>query len=443
MGTLRRYWNRLHRQVWFIPSTLAIWAAIIALAMGFIDATVVPYIVNGYDLFLLPIDLGREILSTLTASLLTMTTITFSTIMVVLTTYTSQFSPRTLEDFITNTTTQRVLGVFIGGFVYSLLSLYLMKNLRTEYMLSASVGILIALICLAFFAYFIHHVATSIQVNRLIASLTDRILTTVDNLAKRYEAETIDNQVPEDHERWEKLPKRVVQSSRIGYIQRIDHKGLLHRATEEDVVVRIEKSVGDYLTTKTHVLSIWPIREDQEVDGLRNYLTIARERDMYEDVAFGLKKLVEIALRALSPGINDPNTAVLCIHNLGMILSRIASSEIEHTYFYDKEGELRLIHQDEPFSDLLYETFFQLRLYGRQDVSVMSAMLDAVVIIAEENRMGINQPLEDLTDYLASGFDRQTASDLDFDFLRGKLAKIDAYLHTDFANQLVEPKNNN
>ncbi|MFW6030066.1 MAG: DUF2254 family protein, partial [Halanaerobiales bacterium] len=136
--------------------------------------------------FFTSVNLARDILSTLVGSLFGMITVSFSTIMVVLTMYSSQFSPRTVKVFLCSKLTLKVLGVFVGGFIYSIISLLFMKNpAGTNVVFSAFFRIIIAIICLGYFVVFIHHTANSVQVNILIERLRDEVIELVNKIEKR------------------------------------------------------------------------------------------------------------------------------------------------------------------------------------------------------------------------------------------------------------------
>jgi Predicted membrane protein (DUF2254) len=149
-GLVKQFLFKIKEGTWFIPAVYTIVALILAIVVVYVDF----YLEAFYpEIFLVGLDLGKTILGTIAGSLLTMTTITFSTTMVVLTTYSSQFSPRTLENFIQDPVTMRVLGVFIGGFVYCIFTLLFIRESVGNTVASATIGVIIAFICLAFFAF--------------------------------------------------------------------------------------------------------------------------------------------------------------------------------------------------------------------------------------------------------------------------------------------------
>ncbi len=431
---------KVQKKVWFVPGYYSCLAIILALISIIIDNNY-SHILQGIipRHFMTELALSRTILATLVSSLLTMTTITFSTIMVVLTTYSSQFSPRTLEDFITNKTTLRVLGVFVGGFIYSILTLFFVKSSEANQLVfSGGLGVIIGIICLAFFVFFIHHVSASIQVNRLINSLTSEILKLIGKIEQgNILNDKVQNELKEDINLPE-FERHWIFSKENGYIQLIDDLGLLALAKNRDTVVRVEKMIGDYVTNNSNIVSVWNHKElvDDEEEYLR-YITIGSQRNMLQDIEFGLQKIVEVTLRALSPGINDPNTAILCINQLGMILTRIGIANIENTYYYDEDNNLRLIFEDKSFDELLYKTFYQLKHYIGGDVSVMSAMIEALILMAQENKKSLRDKVWEFSSYILGGFNSQSLEILDKEYLNKKIRRL-AYLtnNLDYVNYI-------
>ncbi|RQD78146.1 MAG: DUF2254 domain-containing protein, partial [Halanaerobium sp. MSAO_Bac5] len=126
----------------------------------------------------------------------------------------------------------------------------------------------------------------------------------------------------------------------------------------------------------------------------------------------------------ISPGINDPNTAIFCINQLGWVLSRIAVANIENTYYYNEEGEVCFIMEDISFWYLLYKTFYQLRHYSNQDVSVAGSIIDALVIIAEGSPENIKEQVWKFSDYIIDGFDKEVLEQEDKKYLNHKIYKL-------------------
>lgn len=386
------------------------------------DSVLITYIPA---IFLTDLDLAQMILSTISASLLTMTTITFSSIMIVLTTFLSQFSPRTLQNFISDKSTQRVLGIFVSGFIYSIILLLLLRESETKSLFfTPTLGVIFAIICLVVFIFFLNHVSSWIQVSNLIHNITSIAINTIlkdyDNL----------NQIVEDApwEDWEmeELISRTytkIHAPKSGYINLIDSDGIVKKASDEDCIVKIEVKLGDYIDKDTHLYSIWNLQKDK-CDRYLAFITIGPEKAPLQDVEFGLIKLVEIALRALSPAINDPNTAISCIHQLSRILAKLGQKHLPKAHHNDDKRNLRLIIEKPTFKDFLYKSFYQIRHYGSSDISVLAAMIEALQYIAKHTDEEVKETIWQFSMYIVEGIEKDELLSLDKDYLNVKIQQL-------------------
>ncbi|WP_174732245.1 DUF2254 family protein [Mesobacillus harenae] len=425
-----RVFLRIKNSIWLMPALLSLTAFLLAVAVVWLDIYYLEEASSVFpSIFLVSVDLAQTILGTIAGSLLTMTTITFSIIMVVLTTYSSQFSPRTLQNFIKDHVTMRVLGIFIGGFVYSIFSLLFMRERSVDnHVGAASVGVLIAFICVAIFAYFIHHVASSVQVSMLIERLAKDSLETINKRADHIkENEHISllhvPPVPPIN-----LSKNTnIRSEQFGYIQLINEKKLFQKANEQECYIEISKKIGDFTLESKPVMTVfYGDQSEAKLDG--QDLTIGKERTTMQDTEFGLQKITEVALRAVSPGINDPNTAIQCIRHLGLCLR--AASEIDGSYlvYYDKLDRPAVSIPQRPFEDLLRSSFYQIAHYGKNDISVITAIFDALYDIAEDHSVSIKEKTVKFSDYLVEKIDPGSFTKLDKEIIKNKKSRLDELL---------------
>lgn len=425
---LKKNIRAIKNKLYFIPGYYAIMAVALSAIFILLDnhySDLLQKIIPVY--FFTSVDLAKTILSTVAGSLFGMITISFSTIMVVLTMYSSQFSPRTMQDFLRSNVTLKVLGIFVGGFIYSILTLlFLREGTAGKMVFSADLGVIIAIICLGYFVYFIHHVASSVQVNILIDKLRDEVITIVNRIESRIaENDQIRNEPPANKDELISGDCKAVYAHEYGYIQFIYDIQLTELADKMGIIVKAEKMIGDYVTENSKIFSVWNHEgEIKDPEKFLQYIVIDSERSKSNDIEFGMLKLTEVALKAISPGINDPNTAIFCINQLGWVLSRIAVSSIEKTYYYNKDSKLRFIMEDITFRELLYKTFYQLRHYGRHDVSVTGAILDALLIIAEGSPQKVKDSIWRFTDYILGSFDREVLQKEDKNFINHKVLKI-------------------
>ncbi|RXJ00658.1 DUF2254 domain-containing protein [Anaerobacillus alkaliphilus] len=426
---LKRIALQMKDTIWVRPFFYCMFSLFAAIIVIYIDVRFNDYLNKHIPSYLLTsVDLAHIILGTISAALVTMTTITFSTIMVVLTTYTSQFSPRILKGFLTKASTMRVLGVFLGGFIYSILSLLFMRNSTIDNdVISATVGVLVAFICLGFFAYFIHNVATSIQVSNLINELAHDTLKTVQresDALKDYKNRTYDKEFTSP-KGYSKVLE--VTGKKFGYIQLIDYPSLYNLALKKDCVIELNQYIGHYVTKESKLVTIFHNSDDIELV-IDDYITIGDERTAVQDVEFGLIKMVEIALRAISPGINDPNTAIDCIRFLRTPLTEAVRNRAEYIVFYDENDKCRLIKKQESTEQLLYTTFYQISHYGRQDISILIAILDTLLHVGRNSDHKIKIEMKKFTEYIIGKFDYSLLDDLDLKKVKSMQAAIEKVL---------------
>lgn len=371
------------------------------------------------------IGVARTILSTISASLLTITTITFSTILVVLTTYLSNFSPRTLQNFITNHSTQRVLGMFVGGFVYSIVLLLILEDAGpdTRYIVP-SFAITISIICLFVFVFFIHHVTSWIQVSNLIYNITQ-------STSKRIEKDLSDlNDVKEDSpwDDWESeeikhIIPQPIYMNKVGYIQFIDINGIINQANRDDSIIRIERNINDFVDEETVILSMWSKKDANSFMDYEKFITIGSKQSPFHNIELGMSKIVEIAVRALSPAVNDPNTAINCIDNLGRILVKLCKKHLPKSYFNDQYRNLRVIFEQPTYSDYLYKSFSQILRYGVQDVTILLAIIKALTSIAESAPQS-RKIIWGFAQFVIEGINKEELLSLDRNYLNKRLKRL-------------------
>lgn len=433
--------------IWFLPSLFIVGAIAAAIIITGIDIFFQDQFYKLFPSFLLTsVSLARTILSVIATSLLTMTAITFSTIMIVFSIYSSQFSPRTLQNFISDRLTQTVLGIFIAGFTYSMVSILLIREAGPNTVVfSAVFGIIFSLICIGYFIRFIQHITVSIQVNNLIEELNDEIFNTLKKKIKEIEDIRENGKVlsgvSEGIADMEKEKPFETFAHRAGHIQLYDIRGLIKTAIENNIIIESTRRVGDYVTESTPIFTIWNISDKEKHEKIESRIkkcvSIGNYRNTVQDIDFSLQKLEEIALRAISPGINDPNTAILCVRNLGNILSKICNSYIGKLYFYDREGNLRFILDDKDFEEILYSTFYKILNFSRNQISILSSVLEAILIIAESKNVKISKVLMGFSKYAINGFDKTLLQSHDIKFLNIKLSRIAEYLNADESEILI------
>ncbi|NLC65766.1 MAG: DUF2254 domain-containing protein, partial [Clostridium sp.] len=318
------------------------------------------------DILLTSVDLAKLILSTLAGSLLTITTFTFSTIMVVLTMYSSNFSPRVVNNFLTDKITMKVLGVFIGGFFYCILTLFFMRNIYSEYLVvSATIAVIYSAFCIVYFVMFVFRVSSSIQATKLIGRLYEESLEIVENTLK--ERKTKENITYSEMTKFSN--KLEIPSNQNGYLELISFTDILFNLKNLESSLIVNFNIGDFISENEIIATLYysgDIKKDALKANLEKNFSIEGERIEYNDYRYSIQKIVDITLRAISPGINDPNTAIHCINILGVLLSKLGKIEGSYNIIKEDSSKTRIIYEDFDFKEDLYFTFYQIAHYGKK-----------------------------------------------------------------------------
>ncbi|MGG4489799.1 DUF2254 domain-containing protein [Metabacillus idriensis] len=410
---------KLKSNFWITPAIYAVLFFILAVLSMTGDRYLAE---NGYfkhipSAFLTDKELAHTILSATSTSLLTMTTITFSSVLVVLTTFLANFSPRTMHNFNSDSKIQRVLGVFIGGYIYSLVLLnQVRENETSNDFIVPTLAIIVAFICVGMFVFLIHHMTEWIKVGNVISNITKETLISIEDKKRTDD--------PEENFSIDKEKTLEIKSSNEGYIQDIAMSELIDFAQQEQLVISFTKDQGDYVDVDTPLLLVSSEGEFIDEDELLKFITFNTDHESKHDIEFGIQKLAEIALRGIAPGKNDPETAIACIEHLAQILTKIGKNHSPSPYHRDSKNQIRIVLPKPTFTDYLYESFYQIRHYGKEDVSVMASVLKALILAAETNRSEIKQDVWEFSAYIYEGIKQQDWLSLDKNLLNKQLKKL-------------------
>jgi uncharacterized membrane protein len=388
MNKLRYLWEKLRESLWLIP-TLIVFGAV-ALALGLINMeSAIDYerlMRHWPRLFGAGADGSRALLSAIASSMITVAGVTFSITIVALALASSQYTSRILQNFMRNRANQTVLGVFVGVFAYCLVVLRTINGGGEGIFvpaLAVLVAILLAFVAIGFLIFFIHHIAASIQASSIIESAAKETLGAVDRLFPTEIGETAVEHGGDDlgaglaAQMW-----IIIPAQKSGYIRGIDVETLLDIAREQDILVRMERGVGEFVIEASPLVSVaGKLPTDEVIQKLNAVYTMDRHRAIYQDAAYGIRQIVDVALKALSPAINDTTTAINCVDFLGMILARLAARQIETPYHSDGR-QLRVIARGPTFRGLLSDAFDQIRQNAEGNVAVLTRLLQILEILA-------------------------------------------------------------
>ena len=357
-----RWRERLRAGFWVVPSAFVLGALLLSLVTLWLDEHVIEDLPGGFSG---GPDNARDVLSTISSSMITFTALVFSITIVVLQLTSSQFSPRVLRTFLRDRSTQVSLGVFVATFAYSLLVLRAVRSDEDVFVpaLSVALAFVLVLVSLAVFVHYIHHIAQSIQVSSIIAAVAAETRETIERMYPPG-ASVVAAAKPAG------APTSVVRSDRTpGVILGYDDDRLIALATANDCTLVMVPAVGDFVPEGATLFQIHGTcaAGDEEIAAC---VALGRERTMHQDVAFGFRQLVDIAERALSPAINDPTTAVQCLDHIHDFLRRLAARGFPSGCYVDEQGVLRLAVVSATWEDYVSLAFDEVRQYGNESVQV-------------------------------------------------------------------------
>ena len=327
--------------------------------------------------------LAQVILGGIAASIMTVVSIVFAILLMTLTLASMQFSPRIILSFTRDRVTQWTLGIFLGTFSYCMAALPAARSLPKPVAPVATVlgAMLLAAACVCWLLFFIHHIAQAISVNQIVDKIASETEAMIDDLMPWPSRKNrLDNVNPVREYTFE----TAVLSDVSGYIRFIDTKRLVAVAKAYRVKVQVLRRVGHFVPAGIPLLMV--AKGDRLTPeghaALRGAFDLGPSRTLQQDVEFGVLQIVDIALKAISPAVNDPSTAISCVDQLSRILIRFASREPPECLLYDPPGVFRVSIAWIDFEKLLDSAFEQIRMYSKTDVAVSLRMLRGLSDIA-------------------------------------------------------------
>lgn len=390
--------QRLRERFWFIPAVLCVAAFVLAEALIYLAERFGTPDFGVLDplLYRAGESGSRDVLGAIATSSLAVAGTTFSITMAVLALTSSSYGPRLVRNFMADRGNQAVLGVFVATFLYSLLVLRSIRVIGAPGTsdaevfvphLAVNLAVILAVLNVGVLIYFIHHISDSIQISTIASGVRADLLRAVDLLYPEHigkdVAEVDDEQVEEPDERAglpENLEARAhaVPASRPGYVQFVREDALLRTARDADVVVVMRTRPGRYVLEGDPLALILPAERATAAltDKVRHAIEIADARTPHQDVEFAVQQLTEMAVRALSPGTNDPYTAVNALDDLGVGLSRLAARRMPDPRRSDDDGALRVHAPRADVVDVVSGVLDAVRWYAPSAPSVMHAGLE-------------------------------------------------------------------
>ena len=364
-----------------------------------------PWLTDSGLLFRFSTESARQILSVIIGSLITVTSLVFSMTVVALSITASQLGPRLIQMFSRGTLPQIVLGSLIGNIIFSLLLLQAIGDpvtgVETAPALSLSTSILGIIFSLGLLVYFLHHTARKMDADAVVGAMGENYgasiaAATADNATKSPMADfkTARAALSQNND----ATKIVIPVMETGYIQAIDTDALTRLATKHGICIDIDAKPGRF-TIKGTVLGT--VYADTEIDPtipkqINANIATGTQRTHAQDLEFSISALVEIALRAMSPGINDPYTAITCIDRLASGLAATLETGLPRATFADEQGRPRLVISPVTYTGLFNTSFNEIRQGCRDKIAVIIRLLEVLddllqLAQSEEQRAAVSQ----------------------------------------------------
>lgn len=394
---LTALWNGVRDSLWFLPGVLTLGAVLLAVITIQIDvADPLPNAPMGVWLFSGTASGARGVLTAIASGFITVTGVVFSITIVAIQLASTQFTPRILRNFTADRANQLVLGIFIATFTYALLVLRVVRGKEDGVTpediergaaaadgmeafvphLSVTVAVVLAVVGIGFLIYFIDHAARSVQASVIIDRVTRDALHTLDRRLPEEVGEAGEEAVEDA------LPRAqgsVITSRRSGYVQGVDVERLLDLLHADSMTIRMEPTIGTYVLPGGPLATVWPAgtasREAIE-ETVQGAFVLGPERTNHLDIELGIIELTDIAVKALSPGINDPTTAILCLDRLAEILLAAGRREPPSRVRRAAGSGGTLILPRVEFETLVDAALDEIRHYGVDNPRFAATFLD-------------------------------------------------------------------
>lgn len=388
--------ERASSSFWFVPGLMTV-GAILLLALTLQLDQVLRATLSGLPLFFSGgASAARTVLSVIAGSLITVAATSFSLTIVVLQLTSSSYTPRLLPIFMSDRGVQVVLGAYVATFAYALLVLRVVRTPEGDApafvpVISVTTAIVLALLCVALLIYFIHHVASLIQSSTIVEKAENDTMKRIGRL------EDLGASVPEAPDLGERpelaglLREQPLElrAKKSGYLQSVDVDSLLEAIPRDAagvVVARVPLSPGHFVPAGLPLVRVWPGPEGGLDPGaekdLRAALVVGRERSFRQDLAFGLRQLSDIALKGVSPGVNDPTTSMQAMDRIEAILLALGPKALPRRVREKEISGTRVMVKVEHygFDDVVGVAFDQLQRssFTSGQIAVLERMLEVI-----------------------------------------------------------------
>jgi len=375
---LIHFWEYLRNSYWLMPAIMLFTSIGLSYSMLEADARINLLHFSGLGWLVFTSSAGAQaVLSTIASSTFAAATLTFSVTMVTLSLTSSQFGPRLLRNFLRDPFNQFIFGAFIATFVYCLLIMRGMVVADNRIpSISISLAIILVLINALLFIGFIHHLTSSIRVERMAYDIGQELLEAIHRVLPEPYIEKADlaTEVALPN-----VGETVIKTNAFGYLQAINYSALLSLAEKEAITIKLLFKPGHYILPGSPIAYVWPaLNQKAHIEkSISASFLLGKEPSGEQDLEYSIRQLVQIAARALSPGINDPFTAMTCIDYLATGLATITKLQLPEFQIRNEAGRLLLVKSEISFQNLLEASFVIIRQMCSDNPSVVIYLLEA------------------------------------------------------------------
>ena len=386
---LLKAYDTIRTSFWFVPGIIILSTTLLCFVLLWIDNEHHFDNISWLNYFYnLEGGIARALLTTIAGSVMTVVSITFSITMVALTNASSQFGPRLIRNFMNDPSTQMVLGSFTSIFVYCLILAGATDDFASgDYLpgLTFAGAIVLTTLGILLLIYFIHHVAVNLQADNVIDKVSTELETNIANIfneRKNEEQSHASHSTVLDNL---DTSATLLKSTSSGYVQAVNYPALIQLMSNHESYLNILVTPGDFVVNDMIIMQCsHSDLTTAECDELISYITFGAKRTPLQDAEFAILQLVELALRALSPSINDPYSAIACIDKLTATICNLTRKRFPEGVSCDSNDEPRVVFKTATFSGIANSAYDQIRQHSTNNLAVQLRLLEALTHIAAQ-----------------------------------------------------------
>ncbi|MCP3029156.1 DUF2254 domain-containing protein [Halobacillus sp. A5] len=382
-------------------------------------------------------DATQILVSALIGGILTLSAFTLNSLLVVLTNFSDQFSPRMMFNFIADKTTQHLLGIFHGSFIYVLfIFLFLTNNENELYSAIPVMSVMLAALTIITFIFFINHAASWMQVHNFTYAMKNTSKSTIKE-SQKYGFEESSRQEAGDLMEKYAEGEMSVKTSEAGYLQTVYFKKMINQADKDNIVIKMHKKIGDFTLKENVLFSYWgPGQSSVNEDTYMDLIEIGHKKTEIQEMKMGIMKLSEIAVKAV--GNSDPQTAISTIHHISDLLADVESKVAFSPYLHDQNKQTRIIVPREDFEYFLHTGFSTIRNAATGHLTIITELIAVMGMLAQTIGSDKHATLWDFAENTTEQVFENHIYDLDKKYFLEKLHELAVFTDNEKSYRAIE-----